>query len=440
MANGAETFNYSLSGMSEQTVPFGGTVARFKVRNKGQQVLFVETKTTGGSYDSDPSVVLSGKMETFELATDEIKVYSEGTKASIVAIFSDAVSGSSSSISQGFDGLMVSVYGDSDLEVCRGKLPSDDETETIEVSSKLNLDATTTGANGLDTGSLAASTHYSLYAISGEGESTALLLVKEGDSPTMPSGYTKTAWLGSVTTDSSADFIKKTITSSSLRERTSLFHEDSGTVLEILTSGSSSEAALAVSSLVPPKSLKLKLLLSAVGGTESFVKEGQAPTLEEESPIGSPSFTAPVLSFTDDETEGGCIDPTFFRIDVGTVLGSSNIMTTGAIAEGDMDGTSPNRSYNFETEGDPNFWEPEYDKDVFFRIWAFTSACGWRQHDLQVTIPGTKRAFNQAIRSSVLTILPGEVIAELPNISNNAISYGTDGALSVSVLGYSEVK
>lgn len=69
------------------------------------------------------------------------------------------------------------------------------------VSVAINLGAS--GANGLDTGSLAANTGYFLYVIS-NGSTTAGLASLSASTPTMPSGYTYKALVGWCTTDATA--------------------------------------------------------------------------------------------------------------------------------------------------------------------------------------------------------------------------------------------
>jgi len=67
----------------------------------------------------------------------------------------------------------------------------------------LTIDSGATGANGLDTGVLAAATWYAVWVIS-NGTTTAGLLSLSYTSPTMPSGYTYKCYAGSITTDSAA--------------------------------------------------------------------------------------------------------------------------------------------------------------------------------------------------------------------------------------------
>ena len=70
----------------------------------------------------------------------------------------------------------------------------------------VTADITASGANGLDTGSEAASTWYHIWAIAKSDGTKATLLSTSATSPTMPSGYTFKAYLGAVYNNSSSNF------------------------------------------------------------------------------------------------------------------------------------------------------------------------------------------------------------------------------------------
>lgn len=73
----------------------------------------------------------------------------------------------------------------------------------VQLYDGRTLNTTTVGANGLDTGLLAANTWYSLWVIYSETSGTiALLCSLSQSSPTMPSGYTHKARIGWFRTDS----------------------------------------------------------------------------------------------------------------------------------------------------------------------------------------------------------------------------------------------
>lgn len=82
---------------------------------------------------------------------------------------------------------------------------------TRQTAVSLTLNTGTSGANGLDTGSVAASKWYAVYVIFNAASSTvAGLLSLSASSPTLPSGYTYFARLGWVATDTNT-FLLRTI-------------------------------------------------------------------------------------------------------------------------------------------------------------------------------------------------------------------------------------
>lgn len=66
--------------------------------------------------------------------------------------------------------------------------------QTRPVNATLNM--TTTGANGLDTGSIASATWYAIFAIAKPDGTTAVLASTSSTAPTLPSGYTYVARIG----------------------------------------------------------------------------------------------------------------------------------------------------------------------------------------------------------------------------------------------------
>lgn len=81
---------------------------------------------------------------------------------------------------------------------------------TVRVTSvSLTCDCSTTGANGLDTGSLANSTFYSVWVIyNPTSVTTASLMSLSSTTPTLPAGYSYQARIGWFVTDSSAHFMR----------------------------------------------------------------------------------------------------------------------------------------------------------------------------------------------------------------------------------------
>jgi hypothetical protein len=78
----------------------------------------------------------------------------------------------------------------------------DDGSTVVELPSNTTLDISTTGKNGLDTGSVAALTWYYLFLIWNEDtDEVATLASLSKTNPTMPSGFTHKRWVGANRTD-----------------------------------------------------------------------------------------------------------------------------------------------------------------------------------------------------------------------------------------------
>ena len=131
------------------------------------------------------------------------------------------------------------------------------------------LNTATSGAGGLDTGTIAANTWYYVYAIY-NGTTQNILMSLSNTAPTLPSGYTKSALIGTVLTDSSSHlvgFIQKD------RSWQYVVGENLAN-LPIMASGSSGSVTtptwtpVAVTSVVPvPIADKIKIFLSGNGDT-----------------------------------------------------------------------------------------------------------------------------------------------------------------------------
>jgi hypothetical protein len=92
------------------------------------------------------------------------------------------------------------------LDVAAGQCADSTNAFLMNVSAG-TIDCGTTGANGLDTGSLANSTWYHVSVIGKVDGTTALLASASFSSPTLPSGYTLKRRIGSFKTDGSAHIL-----------------------------------------------------------------------------------------------------------------------------------------------------------------------------------------------------------------------------------------
>ena len=103
---------------------------------------------------------------------------------------------------QGYQNLKIrTTANDSTVITCDSILLANTSGVLIKVDNvNVTLDATTTGLNGLDTGSLAVTKFYYIYIIN-NGSTTGAIASLSSTSPTLPSGYTYKARVGGVATN-----------------------------------------------------------------------------------------------------------------------------------------------------------------------------------------------------------------------------------------------
>lgn len=133
----------------------------------------------------------------------------------------------------------------------------------------VTINTTTTGANGLDTGSRANSTWYNLFLIS-NGSATAGLASTSATAPTLPSGYVYYVRVGAMRTDGSANFYRSRQLGS--RVQYVLTSGTNTSTLPIISSGAGAVgtysataptwSAQSVSNFVPPTATRINLAFS----------------------------------------------------------------------------------------------------------------------------------------------------------------------------------
>lgn len=128
-------------------------------------------------------------------------------------------------------------------------------------SGALSINTTTTGANGLDTGVLAASTWYAVWVIS-NGTTTAGLISTSSASPTLPTGYTFKARVGWIRTDGTASKIPLSFKQYGDRVIYAVAAGSNvASAISMITGGSgvfgSSLTAIAVAAFIPPTATRI---------------------------------------------------------------------------------------------------------------------------------------------------------------------------------------
>lgn len=107
-------------------------------------------------------------------------------------------------------GCQLSNNGNQEINIATGAAADSTNEVMIKVTSTLTCNVAASGANGLDTGSIAASSWYWFFVIWGPNQSVASLATKASaattPSPTLPSGYTNYRYVGSCKTNGSSNF------------------------------------------------------------------------------------------------------------------------------------------------------------------------------------------------------------------------------------------
>lgn len=125
------------------------------------------------------------------------------------------------------------------------------QTYQLTVPSTLTVDATKNGANGLDTGSLAASTVYSVFIIGDvvNANTTAGLISASIYLPLIPDGYQTCKLIGYIVTDASSHFLKGYWGANGDSSR--IFMYDAPQATSITAGNATSYTAIDLTTLVP---------------------------------------------------------------------------------------------------------------------------------------------------------------------------------------------
>jgi hypothetical protein len=184
-------------------------------------------------------------------------------------------------------GLNVSVASNTTLSIAAGQCRDSNNVIDMVVSTALTLNAAVNGANGLDTGTFAASTMYYVWLI---GDSSAFLtpaslLSLSATAPTLPTGYDSQRLIGCALSDGSTHFLTMYMTGSGkLKE----CYWDAA--ISVLAGGSATSlTAVDLSSAVPALD-NLPVLLSV-----SFTPATAADKVSI-APGGSTSTSLPAVS------------------------------------------------------------------------------------------------------------------------------------------------
>lgn len=212
--------------------------------------------------------------------------------------------GGSASVLGSFRNLQASATGlGANVSITADEIALEDGSNNYVTARAVNLTINTAaaGANGQDTGTLAASTWYSTWVIRKPDGTTAGLISLSATAPTMPSGYTFKARTGWIRTDGTGNkyplaFVQKGRTVKYLVAAGSNVAN-----LPIMISGTSGNpttptwTAVAVANFIPTTAAKIGLVLGANGSSTIAAPNnsyGAVSSTTNPPPLGLGSLTS----------------------------------------------------------------------------------------------------------------------------------------------------
>lgn len=215
---------------------------------------------------------LSHAMSTAGYRITDLPTPAAGTDAARSVDITDAIGALGGSLFAGGTRNLVAVQtGNTTVTVTADAMDTSSTTKTFSLSSvNLTCDLATSGAGGLDTGSVANSTHYDIKLCTQSGINPKLVAVVAGNSLTYPSGYNTQRHACFCVTDGSAHVVTFIKTGTRHRIR---WTDASNRVL--VGGTDSSFAAVDASTFAPPgiRTIFLEVAASASGAGQIKVRE-----------------------------------------------------------------------------------------------------------------------------------------------------------------------
>ncbi|WP_223472900.1 MULTISPECIES: hypothetical protein [unclassified Pseudomonas] len=222
----------------------------------------------------------------------------EGNNAQMLASIRQ-LAASGPSIQGAFKNLKSSATGTSaSVTIAADEIIVRNSSGQYQILSSVSVTASTTGTlvNGLDAGTIAVSTWYSVWVI-WNGTTTAGLLSLSATAPTMPSGYTHKARVGWIRTDATANKYPLSFTQSGKSVQYKVATGSNVTALPLLANGTAGSittpptwVAVGISNIVPPTASRIKLY-----GTNTTASAGTIISAPNNSYAGTATGTPPPL-------------------------------------------------------------------------------------------------------------------------------------------------
>ena len=171
------------------------------------------------------------------------------------------------SVLSGCRGLVITVTSSTQITITATEvlLKNALYNSQLITSPSLTITTSVSGANGLDTGSIASSSWYAVYIIS-NGTTTSGLLSRSSTSPSLPSGYTYYLRVGWVKTNASSNLLQTkqngNILDYRLLSASSLYPVMSSGTAGSINNGVVTWSELAISSFVPTTASRIRVRLS----------------------------------------------------------------------------------------------------------------------------------------------------------------------------------
>lgn len=137
------------------------------------------------------------------------------------------------------------------LDVAVGNMLDSTGTFQISLDAAVTINAASTGLNGIDTGTFAASKVYAVFLIADPVslKTSGCMISLSYTAPTMPTGYSAFALIGYAVTDASAHFLPGFWTAGNSSSR--LFMYDAPQATSITAGAATSYTAITLTTLVP---------------------------------------------------------------------------------------------------------------------------------------------------------------------------------------------
>ena len=202
-----------------------------------------------------------------------------------------------------FNGLGISndaTTPNTKLDVATGSCLDSTGTFQLTLSTAVVINAASNGLNGLDTGSLAASTVYKVFVVADPvTQQTTGAMISASATPLLPYGYSAYALIGYVTTDASSHFLAGYWSDNDSARRTFTYDAP---IIALSGGTQTGYTGVALTAFVPPVantsvSMYMLFAANAAGNTanlQGYNSTGDAVTVIAPTATGTANTTANV--------------------------------------------------------------------------------------------------------------------------------------------------